>query len=357
MPNILRYRGGSVIYFQGDAADKIYVIQKGSVRVTYQNIETGSDEHETLLSGEFFGVKSVLGRYSREENAAAVQDSVILAMSAGEFEQFAVANTRIVMKMLKVFSNQLRRIHRQVTNLMVKEEQPNSEDGLFKVGEYYLKNNRYIQARYVFSRYLTYYPAGENSKEATKGLEIAETALAQQNDVQVTALPSSGAGFIVGAEGSFAIGAGGFSTHAGNLQAGSGEKPAGFNLTGVAKAYDDALKFIVQEKYSQAYVALRKIIETGKDQEYIAKSAFDLGRCFFLMGKFNDSIQHFTQVITKYPRHPELGSALFFMGQSYERTNRKDQAAAFYKKVLTVVTDEKNEVHVKAKQSLKVLGV
>jgi len=41
-----------------------------------------------------------------------------------------IKNTRVVMKMLKVFSNQLRRIHKQVQNLLSSDEQMNPEEGL-----------------------------------------------------------------------------------------------------------------------------------------------------------------------------------------------------------------------------------
>jgi CRP-like cAMP-binding protein len=376
MPNMLQYRSGSVIYFRGDAADKIYIVQKGSVRVTYQNIETGSDEHDILQAGECFGVKSALGRYNREENAVTVQDSVIMSMSVGEFEQFAMANTRIVMKILKVFSNQLRRIHRQVTSLMANEELPGPEAGLFRVGAYYLKNKRYAQARYVFSRYLTYYPEGVKSGEAAKGLEAAETALAE-SDQQVSVLPSSGTGYIVGAKGSFALGTAGFTSLPGGSQDGAEKKPAGSGAsvgsgaslgseasgadvppqTEAAGNYADAADLLTKGMYPQAYLALRKIVEAGTDQEYAVKSVFDIGRCLFYMEKYNNCIQHFTQVITKYSRHPELGNALFFMGQSYEKTGRKDQAAAFYKKILSIAAGEENGIYLKAKQALKDLEV
>jgi CRP-like cAMP-binding protein len=351
MPKLLSYRSGSVIYFQGDTADKICIVQKGSVRVNSQNIETGSDEYDILQPGEFFGVKSALGWYNREENAVAVQDSVIMTMSVDEFEQFTKANTRIVMKMLKVFSNQLRRVHRQVTSLMVKEEQPDPEAGLFRVGEYYLRNKRNVEARYVFSRYLIYYPTGANASKATQGLEIAETALSG-GSAQVSALPSSGTGYVVGAGGSFALGTAGFSSDGEGPQAAPG-KPASGPATDAAEAYSHALNFISRNEYSQANRELQEIINSGADQEYVVKSSFDLGRCLFFMGQFNDCIQHLSHVISTYPKHSYLGTALFFMGQSYEKIGRKDQAAAFYKKVLSIPGD--GEVCSKAKQALEAM--
>ncbi|GAB1484943.1 hypothetical protein MASR2M78_37610 [Treponema sp.] len=124
-----------------------------------------------MQPGEFFGVKSAMGRYPREENALVLQDSAVVSFTVPEFEQLAMTNIRIVMKMLKVFSNQLRRIHKQVSNLLKTEEQQSPEIGLFKVGEYYLKNRQYAQAKYVFGRYLTYYPAGKMAAQAAKFVE------------------------------------------------------------------------------------------------------------------------------------------------------------------------------------------
>jgi hypothetical protein len=43
------------------------------------------------------------------------------------------------------------------------------------------------------------------------------------------------------------------------------------------------------------------------------------------------------------------------MGQSYERNNRKDQAATFYKKILSMPGDEEDGTHVKARRALKEL--
>ena len=83
-----------------------------------------------------------------------------MAFTPAEFEQLAAKNTRIITKMLKVFSNQLRRIHKQVQNLLVSDAQVNPETGLYQIGEYYLKNKRYGQALHAYKRYLVYYPSG-----------------------------------------------------------------------------------------------------------------------------------------------------------------------------------------------------
>jgi len=325
MPKPLQYKAGSLIYFQGDPAEKVFIVQAGKVNLTYQDIETGQDVHDLVQPGEFFGVKSALGRYPREENSMAMQDTTVMAFTVPEFETLAAANTRIIMKMLKVLSNQLRKVHKQVSNLMAKEDQQNPEAGLFSVGEYYLKNKKFSQARYIFNRYLTYYPSGRNANQAASNLQQAEIAIAK-------------AGGVSGGGDAYNSGA-------------SGAK----DLTDTAKAYYDAVSLISQQKYQQAYLAFKKIADSNEDAEYVAKSSFEIGRCLFLLLKYEDCIRYYTMMITKYPKHPDLADALFFMGQSYEKNNRKDQAQVFYKKILSMPGDDEDGTHIKARRALKAL--
>lgn len=340
MPKALQYRASSVIYFQGDAADKIYILQSGKVSLNYQDIENGQDIHDLVQPGEFFGVKSAMGRYPREENALVLQDAAVLAFTVPEFEQLAMSNIRIVMKMLKVFSNQLRRIHKQVSSLMEKEEQQSPELGLFMVGEYYLKNRQYAQAKYVFGRYLTYYPAGKMAAQAAKYLESSENSLSRYGDgkgpspmTETTTLPPRLSGPTAPAP--------------------ARQGPA--ELSAVAKSYYDAVSLFSQDKYQPAFAAFKKIVEANEDPEYTAKSVYEIGRCLYLLGKYDDCIKHYTGMITTYPKYPDLGDALYYMAQAYEKKGENDRAATFYKKILAMSTDEDDTVHIKAKKALKAL--
>jgi TolA-binding protein len=205
------------------------------------------------------------------------------------------------------------------------------------VGEYYLKAKRFFQAKYVFSRYLTYYPSGRNAAQAAKNLEMAESQAARMPQAESRAsAPVTPSSIPSGAE---------FSS--------SGPKE---QLGDAAKSYYDAVSMVSQEKYQQAYLSFKKIVDANEDVEYVAKSSYEIGRCLYLLNKFDDCIKYFTGMITKYPRHPDLGSGLFFMGQSYEKLGRKDQAGTFYKKILTMSSDEDEAVHIKAKRALKALS-
>ena len=53
MPKPLQYKSGSLIYFQGDPADKVFILQSGKVNLVYQDIENGQDVHDLVQPGEW----------------------------------------------------------------------------------------------------------------------------------------------------------------------------------------------------------------------------------------------------------------------------------------------------------------
>ncbi|MDR1597147.1 MAG: cyclic nucleotide-binding domain-containing protein [Treponema sp.] len=328
MPKKVQYRDGAVIYFRGEnAGEKIYLLQNGKVILSYQDIETGESLSNSVRPGEFFGVKAALGRYPEEENAVVSRETTIMIFSVPEFEQLVSSNIRIIMKMLKIFSKELRRVHRKTANIMEKEgyDPENPEQGLFNVGVYYLKNNRLPQARYIFGRYLTYYPSGKNAAQAAGNLQIlcSETAVKGSAAVSVVKQKSS-----------------------------IGQVAAEGDESATAKAYYDAVSFISQGKFQQAFTVLQKILDDAEDPGYVAKSSFEIGRCLFMLNKFDECIQHFTLMLTSYPRHPKLPDALFLMAQSYKNRGKKDMAEVFYKKILSMVPDGDNPINMKAKKAL-----
>jgi len=331
MPKPLQYRSGSVIYFQGDPADKIFILQNGKVSLGYQDIESGGEIRDSVQPGEFFGVKSALGKYPREENAMALSDTTVMAFTVPEFENVAMANSRIIMKMLKVFSNQMRRVHKHVSRLMAKEEEP-PEDSLFNVGEFYLKNKRFSHAIHVFGRYLTFHPSGKHAVQASKNLEIAENALASYGD-------GKGPGMAIN-----------------SIEAPVKQKASlsPEDSAKAEKAYHEAANLIGQGKFQEAFLSFKTIADTCADPAWTAKSSYQVGRCMFLLNKYEDSLKYLTNLLTSYPKHPDLSEIMFIMGQCNEKSGRKDQAAAFYKKILSMGTGSEGTLE-KVKRALNLL--
>jgi TolA-binding protein len=352
MPKVGNYRANSVIYFQGDAvSDKVFVLQQGKVSLNYLDIETQKEVREIIQTGEFFGVKSALGKYPREENAVVLSDAQVLVFTVPEFEVLAQAQTRIIMKMLKVFSNQLRRVHKQVDNLLQTNEAQSPEAGLFKTGEYYLKARQYSQAKYVFSRYLTYYPAGKLAEQASRYLEAAESGSVKYGDGRGPAPIMADTSRIAPTAGG---GARAEEPSPRQSEAPSrAERQPGEGLSDAAKSYYDAVSLFSSEKYKEALTGFKRIVETNADAEYVPKALYDMGRCLFMLGQHDLTIKHFTQMITTYPKHPDIVDTLFYLGQSYEKKGDVERAKGFFKKILSMESDEDASTRIKATKALR----
>lgn len=332
-PKSMQYKANSIIFFKGDLSDRVYLLNSGKVTLNYLDIETSSEIHDLIKTGEFFGVKSALGRYPREETAQVLNDTTVIAFTVPEFEQLAMQNTRIIMKMLKVFSNQLREVHRQVQNLIYTEEQLKPENGLYGIGEYYLKNKRYTQALYAFKRYLTFYPSGRYSAEATQRIQQAEDYLQrygqgkgpapEPEEARVGAGPSPGASAPAGPKASRTAG-----------------EPAKGEMSAVAKLYYNAVSLMSQQKYQDAFTQFKKIVSDGQDPEYSAKAQYEVGRCLYYLQQFDGCIQSFSALIQRYPKHPDLREALFFVGKCYEAKKDLSKARGFYNKILSLVNED-----------------
>jgi TolA-binding protein len=300
-----------------------------------------------IKTGEFFGVKSALGRYPREENAVVLSDASVLMFSVPEFEQLASQNTRIIMKMLKVFSNQLRRLHAKVRNLLDVEEQVDPEEGLFQIGEYYMKKRQYAQALYAFNKYLTYYPAGKYHQQANKMAQTAEDYAQKYGPGKGPGMPTSEAGGAASTapggsaagspeSGSAAGSAAGGSAGGSEEKAGSNSKEGGRQLSGAAREYYDAVSLFSQQQYQEAMKAFKAIVEKGEDEEYVVKSLFEIGRCLYNLAKYDAAIKHFTNLIQKYPKIQELKDALYYLGLCYQQKGEEERAKSFYDKILSM---------------------
>lgn len=332
MPKAVTYKANSIVYFQGDVNEKIYILKSGKVSLNSSDIETGQEIRDLIGTGEFFGVKSALGKYPREETAVVLADSNMLMFSVPEFEQLVLQNTRIVMKMLKVFSNQLRRIHKQVRNLLDSGNAMDPEEGLFRIGKYYLDAQKYHQALYAFRRYITYYPSGKFSREATANIDKSEQ-LVQKHGKNVT--PGAAPG---------PPGGGGES----KVKAPSSQSPE--ELNGVAKKYYNAVSLFSQEQYQEALKEFQDLMQS--EGEYKEKAVYEYGRCLFGMEQLQKCIEHYTNMIKQYPKHPELRNSLIYVGTCHEQLGNTEKAGSFYNKVVSM-SSENEVVHRKAKKALR----
>ncbi len=167
MPKAMQYTKGSIIYFEGDHDERIFIMQQGAVLLTSTDIESGQPVAEQVKSGEFFGVKSALGHFRREETATALVPTVAVALTIQEFEILFSNNKALIMKMLRVFSNQLRQIHKK-TESILNNIQEDQQSGMLAVAKSFYDEEQYRSACDVYMKFMKRYPNSPRMDEVQK---------------------------------------------------------------------------------------------------------------------------------------------------------------------------------------------
>ncbi len=167
MPKAMQYTKGSIIYFEGDHDERIFIMQQGAVLLTSTDIESGQPVAEQVKSGEFFGVKSALGHFRREETATALVPTVAVALTIQEFELLFSNNKALIMKMLRVFSNQLRQIHKK-TESILNNIQEDQQSGMIAVANSFYEEEQYRSACDVYMKFMKRYPNSPQIAEVQK---------------------------------------------------------------------------------------------------------------------------------------------------------------------------------------------
>ena len=344
MPGTLRnYKTGSVIYFQGDVGDNIYILKSGVVSLIYPSIETGEEVRETIRNGEFFGVKSALAKRPREETAVVLKDAYALVLTNEEFEFLLTKNVKIITNFLRVFSNQLRKVGKLVHSFLDHEEVGDNQAELFKIGEYYLKKHNFKQAQYVYNTYLKHYKSGTYAPQAKERLAAISDALAGKGSGTYTDMTEE------------------------KPRAGGGPPPPqkpketkeeAKESIDVATKYYDGISLFSQERYEEAYKlfkSLQSSMSIGEGaEEYIPKIEYEVGRCLMAMQEYKEAVVAFTNLIKSYPKDENVKDALFNIGLVYKMQGNIEKAASFFQKVLKMLPE--SPIDRKAKKELASLN-
>jgi len=109
----------SVILFESDPGDALYVVRGGEVKV----VLTGEDGKEVILSilkdGDFFGEMSLIDDRPRSANVVATVDSMLLVLRREDFQACLEENPRIAFGLLRELSLRLRQADEKIGGLVL----------------------------------------------------------------------------------------------------------------------------------------------------------------------------------------------------------------------------------------------
>lgn len=174
MPKVLTYARGSIIFFEGDKDERIYILQSGTVILSQSDLETGAHINEQVNPGEFFGVKSALAHKPKMETANVLTDVQVIQLSVQEFEQIIGKNQDMILKMLRAFSKSLRQIHKKTENVLKNDTAAlPPELGMNIVAQCFFDEQKYVSCMSICNKLLARYPNASNAPGMKKLLSQA----------------------------------------------------------------------------------------------------------------------------------------------------------------------------------------
>lgn len=112
MGKLREYNAGDVLYKRGERDDRIFLLYDGAVYLSTYDDLTGELYKIYVKPCEYFGVKTALGGYARDGGAIVASGSASVSeFSVGDFDTFMKTNPKLLVKMLRFFSDELRDLH------------------------------------------------------------------------------------------------------------------------------------------------------------------------------------------------------------------------------------------------------
>ena len=395
------YKAGSIIYFENDKSEYIYILKSGRVILTYNKIDSGDEIKEEVRQGEFFGVKSALGKYPREETAQTVGDTVVLVLAMADFERMVLRNVNVVKKMLRVFSNQLRKLNKTVRTVLGESEITHPDVELFRIGEYYFKAGDHNKATYVFKKYMEYYPNTDYSKLAMdriKGISYggvpSDKKQKSSADVHSDSILTD---FSMDDSDDFSFDE--------NLASPKNEKvdfsfdtdfddkttfddkmnspksvsddffsegdsmndfgdfdfdsqPAKKNKSDINAKFNEGLDRFEANDYKNALFLFSEIISNGpyndpNDKELFIDSYFYTGVCYFNQKNYKDAMGNFGEILKNFSNSKRTKESMMYAGEIFEKTGNTSKAIEYFNKVVNA--SPKDSLNSRALDKIKAL--
>ncbi|HVM44047.1 MAG TPA: Crp/Fnr family transcriptional regulator [Gemmatimonadales bacterium] len=113
------YPKNSVILFEDDPGDSLYIVSSGQVKV----VLIGEDGREVILSvlgdGDFFGEMALIDDEPRSAHVIAMKDSQLLVLRRDDFQSQVAMHPQIALKLLRVLVQRLRRADEKIGGLVL----------------------------------------------------------------------------------------------------------------------------------------------------------------------------------------------------------------------------------------------
>ncbi|MDR0689774.1 MAG: cyclic nucleotide-binding domain-containing protein [Spirochaetaceae bacterium] len=114
------YPKDSMIFSEGEPGEELYIIQKGSVKIT-KIVDNNEVLLAVLKTGDIFGEMALLEAKPRAASAVAYEESVILAVNQANFERMITAQPQIIVRLTTLLAERTWFIYKQLANTLISD--------------------------------------------------------------------------------------------------------------------------------------------------------------------------------------------------------------------------------------------
>ncbi|MDR2136346.1 MAG: Crp/Fnr family transcriptional regulator, partial [Treponema sp.] len=112
------YAKDSMIFCEGEWGDELFIIQKGSVKITKI-----VDDNEVLLAvlkpGDIFGEMALLESKPRAASAVAYEDCRVITVNRANFERMIAKDPQMIARLTTLLSERIWSIYKQLANTLI----------------------------------------------------------------------------------------------------------------------------------------------------------------------------------------------------------------------------------------------
>ena len=108
----------TVIFKEGDAGDRCYIITKGEVRISKFIPHIGEEALAVLKPGDYFGEMALIDNFPRSAHAIVNSDAALLSIDKTELDKILIMDRELGYKLLWVFTEILSKRLRETNEKM-----------------------------------------------------------------------------------------------------------------------------------------------------------------------------------------------------------------------------------------------
>ncbi len=115
---IRQYPKDSMLFAEGESGPELYIIQKGSIRITKI-----VNDNEVLLAmlktGDIFGEMALLENKPRSASAIIHEDAVLMAVNRANFKGMVIEQPRVISRLTSTLAERIWNLYRQLENTLI----------------------------------------------------------------------------------------------------------------------------------------------------------------------------------------------------------------------------------------------